>query len=255
MQQTVCLVAGALLAADAIFLMSLGVFSAGVLLPLALGVALLGLGLRWKPLQRWLDASPRRRTVWRWGWAGGLAWAVSLALFWAALARAGQGAAAVQAPSAIVVLGSGTPRGKASPVLAARLDLALKQAALYPQALVIVSGGVDFGQTRSEAAIMGDYLRGAGMDPARIVQEEQSTSTEENLLFCKPILARHGLTLQSAVQVVTSDFHTMRAGWIAARAGYAQVSLAGAPMPLYVRYNAWLREYFAVLLGFVRREF
>ena len=157
--------------------------------------------------------------------------------------------------AAIVVLGSGTPNGKASPVLAARLDLALKQAALYPQAVVVVSGGVDFGQTRSEAAIMGDYLRNAGLGPDRILQEERSTSTEENLVFTKPLLAQRGLTLQEPVQLVTSDFHTLRAGWIARSTGYRQVSMAGAPTPLYVRYNAWLREYFAVLLGFVRREF
>jgi hypothetical protein len=29
----------------------------------------------------------------------------------------------------------------------------------------------------------------------------------------------------------------------------------GAATPLYVRYNAWLREYFAVLSGFLLREY
>ena len=250
-----CAAAGVLLVADAIFLMFLGVFSVGVMLPFVAGLALLGLGLRWKAVQQWLGTRPHRRLAWRWAWTALLAWAVSVVVFWSVLARAGGDALDAQAPSAIVVLGSGTPKGKASPVLAARLDLALKQAARHPQALVVVSGGIDFGQTRSEAEIMGDYLRAAGLAPGRIVQEERSTSTEENLLFTKPLLVQRGLTLQGPVQLVTSDFHTLRARWIARRAGYQQVSLAGAPTPLYVRYNAWLREYFAVLLGFVRREF
>jgi len=250
-----CAIVGLLLMADAVFLMLQGIFSLGVTLPFVIGALLLVLGLRWGRVQAWLDGRPVRRVAWRWMWACALAWAVTVVGFWSVLARAGSDGPGAQAPSAIVVLGSGTPKGKASPVLAARLDLALQQAARYPQALVVVSGGIDFGQTRSEAEIMGDYLREAGLPAQRIVQEERSASTEENLLFTKPLLAQRGLTQQGPVQLVTSDFHTLRARWIARRAGYEQVSLAGAPTPLYVRYNAWLREYFAVLLGLVRREF
>ena len=250
-----CLIAGLLLVADAVFLMVQGVFSLGVTLPFAAGGLLLALGLRWKSLQQWLDAQPARRAAWRWMWAGALVWAVTVAGFWAVLARTGGELAGAAAPSAIVVLGSGTPNGRASPVLSARLDLALQQAARFPQAVVVVSGGVDFGQTLSEAKVMGDYLREAGLPAGRIVQEEKSSSTEQNLLFSQPLLAQRGVSAAQPVQLVTSDFHTLRAGWIARRAGYTQVSLAGAPTPLYVRYNAWLREYFAVLSGFLLREF
>ena len=119
----------------------------------------------------------------------------------------------------------------------------------------MVSGGVDFGETHSEAQVMGDYLRAAGLPAGRIVQEEKSSSTEQNLLLSKPLLAQRGVSTDQPVHLVTSDFHTLRSRWIARRAGYEQVSLVGAPTPLYVRYNAWLREYFAVLSGFVLREF
>lgn len=251
----VCVASGLLLAADAVFLMAQGIFSLGVTLPLAIGCLLLAAGLRWETLQHWLNAHPARRRAWRCAWAGGLVWAVTVAGFWVVLARTGGDAAQAPAPSAIVVLGSGTPGGKVSPVLAARLDVALQQAARHPQAVVVVSGGVDLGETRSEARIMGDYLRAAGLPASRIVQEEKSSSTEQNLLFSKPLLAQRGVSPTQPVQLVTSDFHTLRARWIAERAGYGQVSLAGAPTPLYVRYNAWLREYFAVLSGFVLREF
>lgn len=249
------MVAGSLLVADAVFLMFLGVFSVGVMLPLAIGGALLALGLRWQAVQAWLDGAARRRASWRWMWLALLMWMITVALFWSVLARVGGDLPHTAPPSAILVLGSGTPNGKPSPVLAARLDLALQQAARFPHALVVVSGGVDFGETTSEAQIMGDYLRSKGLAAQRIVQEEKSTSTEENLLFSKPLLQQRGISPEGPVQLVTSDFHTLRAGWIARRAGYAQASLAGSPTPLYVRYNAWLREYFAVLLGLARREF
>jgi uncharacterized SAM-binding protein YcdF (DUF218 family) len=250
-----CAVAGVLLVADALFLMSLGVFSLGVTLPLFLGVLLLALGWKCDTVQAWLHRRPQRRQLWRGAWIAFAAWLCTVAAFWAVLARVGHDIAAAPAPRAIVVLGSGTPNGKASPVLAARLDVALEQASRFPAALVVVSGGVDFGEHHSEARIMGDYLREKGLVPARIVQEEKSASTEENLVFSKPLLTQRGISAGDAIQVVTSDFHTLRAGWIAQRNGYTAVSLQGAPTPLYVRYNAWLREYFAVLSGLVLREF
>lgn len=253
--QPLSFLGGLLLVADALYLMALGVFSFGVVLPLVLGIALSLLGWRWASVQRWLDAGARRRAAWRWMWIAALVWVGTVALFWTALARTTADADAGPAPATILVLGSGTPNGKASPVLQGRLDLALQQAQRYPQALVVVSGGVDFGETLSEARIMGDYLRARGLAAARIVQEEKSTSTAENLLLTKTLLQQRGVSADMPVRLVTSDFHTLRSRWIAERAGYGQVSLAGAPTPLYVRYNAWLREYFAVLSGWALREF
>ena len=142
-----------------------------------------------------------------------------------------------------------------SPTLLARLDLALQQAARYPDVPVVVSGGTGFGGHPSEAQVMGGYLRAHGLAAGRILQEERSTSTDENLRFSRPLLAAHGVDASAPVRLVTSDFHTIRARWIARRAGYSRVQAVGAPTPLYVRYNAWLREYFAFVSGFVLREF
>lgn len=253
-----CVVAAVPLLLDALFLMGLGVFSLGVTLPLAIACALLVLAWRWHVVHAWIDAAPKRRHLWRWMWALFWLWVLSVACFWIALARPGDASrnAASGHPAVIVVLGSGTPGGKVSPVLAARLDAALQRAQAVPRAIVVASGGVDFGQTRSEGEIMGDYLRAKGLPAARILQEERSTSTEENLLFSRALLEGRGIRVaQADVEIVTSDFHTLRSSWIARRAGYANVHAVGAPTPLYVRYNAWLREYFAVLSGLVLREF
>lgn len=251
-----CTGTGVLLVADALYLLSLSVFSVGVLVPLGVGACLLAVGLKWHAVQMWLGAHRARASLWRWLWIGAACWIVTVAAFWAFLAQAAQaGHAAAEPPEAILVLGSGTPGDKASPVLAARLDTALAQAARHPAALVVVSGGLGFGQTVSEAQVMGDYLRARGLPAQRIVQEERSTSTQENLRLSAPLLRERGLTPASAIHLVTSDFHTVRAGWIARGAGYAAITPVGAQTPLYVRYNAWLREYFAVIGGFLLREF
>jgi uncharacterized SAM-binding protein YcdF (DUF218 family) len=248
-------VLGSLLVADALMLMADGLFSLGVTLPLLMGSGALALAVAWPWVQRWLDARAGRRRLWRLGGAALGAWAVSVAVFWVALARASQDVVTTEAPAAIVVLGAGAPNGVPSPILLARLDLALAQAARYPSAPVVVSGGLGLGGHPSEARVMGDYLRSHGLAADRIVQEERSTSTDENLRFSRPLLVSHGVAADATVRLVTSDFHTVRARWIARRAGYSHVQAVGAPTPLYVRYNAWLREYFAFASGFVFREF
>jgi uncharacterized SAM-binding protein YcdF (DUF218 family) len=115
---------------------------------------------------------------------------------------------------------------------------------------------VDFTESRSEGEIMGDYLRAKGLPDARIAQEERSTSTEENLLFSRAILQERVLPVDRIhIEIATSDFHTLRARWIAQRGAIRTCARWGAATPLYVRYNAWLREYFAVISGFLLVEY
>lgn len=252
-----CLLAGAVLLADGLVLMSMGLFSMGVTVPGALGLALCLLAWGWHPLQARLGRARWTRRAWRAGWLLLLAWVASVGLFWNALAGQVQAfnAAAGDVPlSAIIVLGSGTPNGQPSPALRARLDKARELAAAHPAAWVVVSGGVDFGETASEGRVMGDYLRAQGMAPERILQEERSTSTELNLRYSLPLLQAKGLGLTSPVAVVTSDFHTVRAQRIARRIGYTHSVVAAAPTPLYLRYNAWLREYFATASSWILGE-
>lgn len=63
---------------------------------------------------------------------------------------------------------------------------------------VVVSG---FG----EADVMAQWLREAGVDPSRIVVEDQATSTNENLENAHRLLPETSQWL-----VVTSDFHARR---------------------------------------------
>ncbi len=252
-----CLLVGGVLLADALVLMALGFFMVGVTVPAALGLVLCFLGARWHRVQDWRHGLRWGHFAWRAGWLLLAAWVCSVGVFWAvlvqqvnALSRADNAAA----PQAIVVLGSGTPKGQPSPALRARLDTAHALAAAHPKAWVVVSGGVDFGETLSEGQVMGNYLREQGLAPARILQEERSTSTELNLQYSLPLLQAQGLGLDSAVAVVTSDFHTLRAQRIARKIGYTRALAVAAPTPLYIRYNAWLREYFAMASSWLLRE-
>ncbi len=255
--RTACLLVGSVLLADALVLMAMGFFMVGVTVPAALGLVPCFLGMRWQRVRAGFHRMRWGAAAWRTGWLLLAAWVCSVAVFWAVLAQQvdalGQADPAA-APQAIVVLGSGTPKGQPSPALRARLDTAHALAAAHPHAWVVVSGGVDFGETLSEGEVMGNYLRQQGLDPARILQEERSTSTELNLQYSLPLLQAQGLGLDSAVAVVTSDFHTLRAQRIARKMGYTRARAVAAPTPLYIRYNAWLREYFAMTSSWLLRE-
>jgi len=248
--------AGLVLFGDALFLMSMRLFNFGVLLPGLLGSVALLLAWRWHQILRWKNAAIWRKRLWLAGWLGFSVWIATVAGFFYSVDRdLRKPAAALPGADLIIVLGSGTPRCTASPTLAARLDRGLELAVRWPSARVVVSGGQDFGLRCSEAEVMADYLKSHGLQAERIVLEDKSTSTEENLRFSARILAAQAISPDAPVALVTSDFHIRRAQWIARKAGFSAVSGVAAPTPLYLRYNAWLREYFAIISGFLFREY
>jgi len=244
------------LLANSISLLFLQVSNFGVQLPLALGLVFLCLAWKWPKLQQRLAENRRLRWFWHLSWKMFALWVISLVGFFALLHKQGIDSDLTGfEPQALVVLGSSTPNGKASPTLAMRWEKTLALAQLYPRAIVVVSGGKDVGQILTEAQVMGEYLRKGSLQHARLVQEEASSSTYENLLFTRRLLLQKGLGEDPRLIVITSDFHTLRARWIANRVGLNQLRMAAAPTPLYLRYNAWLREYFAFVSGWIFREF
>lgn len=227
--------------------LSAGHLHLGVVVPVALGVGGWLLAWRWPAVQRWRKASAARTWLWRLFWLGLVLWAASVAWLWSVIAQVGKAPADVPPIVAMVVLGSGTQDGQPRPALAMRLDTAAQLAQLQPKALVAVSGGVDFVEKESEGSVMARYLAERhGMQPAALVVEEASTSTELNLELSKPLLQARGIDLNQPIAIVSSDFHLWRALRIAKQQGYTQPIGVAAPTPRLTRFNGWLREYFAV---------
>lgn len=247
---------GAVLLGDAVALMGMGLFNFGIVLPGCIGIAFLLFALCWDGVARWRKAIRRRQLLWRAGWIAFAAWLVTVGVFFYGI-RNGMGVSvpAGTPVTAIVILGSGTPDCAASPTLVARLDQGLVQAQRWPAAKVVVSGGQDFGLRCQEADIMADYLVARGVAADRVIREGRSTSTEENMLFSRRLLEGQGIAAGEAVVVVTSDFHVRRAVRIARKAGFGEVFGVGAGTPLYLRFNAWLREYFAAISSWILREY
>lgn len=255
-----CLV-GLLLALDAVALFVMGKMNVGTVIPLLIGGWLLIHGLHWQEIGQYLQAHSGFKTAWQLVWAGFLLWLVSFMAFVIVLKQAiDTGNHAMTqitfSPKAVLTLGSGFKDGKPTPVLASRLDKTAELEKIYPNALLVLTGGVDLNETQSEAEVMANYLQQHyAISPAKMRLEDKSTSTELNLQNSQPILTENGIGLGEPIAIVTSDFHTLRAKAIAKKQGYSDVQTFGSITPLSIRYNAWLREYFAFVSGWILKEY
>ena len=80
-----------------------------------------------------------------------------------------------------------------------------------------------------------------GISPDRILKEEASTDTEENLLFSAQLIRSEGLS--EDVVIVTDDFHMFRAMERARQNGLTPTALPSQP-PWALTPCYWLREVF-----------
>lgn len=211
-----------------------------------------GFFLVWIALGAALAALGWARRTSRWAclaaWVRGLVVGCSAVVLLAVCALCGLVASAASAtPPAgldyLVVLGAGLqPDGAPSEALTYRLDAALDYLDDNPETTCLVSGGQGAGEVRAEADAMAEYLVAHGLDEGRLVREDRSTTTAENVRNSAG-LVEPGAT----VAIVTNDFHLYRALRIAERNGLAGAHGLAAPSnPLYLP-QAALRECAAIV--------
>jgi uncharacterized SAM-binding protein YcdF (DUF218 family) len=246
-QTLALLIPGLILVVDALLLMMYGTVNLGVGLPLVIGLALIALAWKWSAVQNWRACKRWHQLVWKTAWTGFALWLASVGLFFYFISHDHNVLANTDKIKAIMILGAGIPDCRISPTLSERLHLGLTWAQRLPDARVLVTGGVEWNGQCSEGQVMGDYLRAHGLAPQRILQEEHSTTTYENFSMSLPLLQANGIQASDTILIVSSDFHSVRSRHIASKLGYQAIAVSGALTPLYVRYNAWLREYFSFI--------
>ena len=94
---------------------------------------------------------------------------------------------------------------------------------------------------------MASYLIARGFPADRLLLEDRSRNTEENLVFSKAIMDE--LRPGARATIVTSDFHAFRAALLARRLGI-RGQVTGARVAGYYRPSALLREFAAVFLQY-----
>ncbi|MBP1534437.1 MAG: YdcF family protein [Ruminococcus sp.] len=141
----------------------------------------------------------------------------------------------------IVVLGCQVRGERPSRMLRRRLDTAYKAIQEHPEALCVVSGGKGADEKISEAECMKRYLLDKGVDEDRIVMEDRSTSTFENIKFTFEITDKLGYGRD--ITIVTDGFHQYRAGLIAKSQGADDVTAYSAQTEARFLPTYWVREW------------
>ena len=145
----------------------------------------------------------------------------------------------------LIVLGAGVNGSAPSLSVGNRLEAALDYLEAYPDAVAIVSGGQGAGEDVTEASAMHDWLVAHGMPESRIVQEDQSTSTRENLENSFAIIRSRGGDPADGVAVVSSEYHLYRAKQMARALGAKPLGVAAETTLPTMRANYFIREAFA----------
>ncbi len=150
----------------------------------------------------------------------------------------------------LIILGCGLRRdGTPTPLLQGRIDRALafreKQLAETGKDLVFVtSGGQGPDEPMSESAAMKKYLMEHGVPEERILEEDRSTDTFENMKFSKEKI--WAIDPQAKVAFSTTNYHVFRSGLLARRVKMRAVGM-GAETRWYFWPNAAVREFAGLL--------
>lgn len=145
----------------------------------------------------------------------------------------------------VIVLGAAVYGETPSISLRHRCDRAREHLKANPAAVAILSGGQGEGEDISEAACMERYLTGKGVKADRLLLEDRSTSTLENLTFSKAAIEAAGGD-PGRVAVVSSAYHLDRACRMASALGMDADGLRSADgYPVYMT-GMYLREAMAV---------
>ena len=148
----------------------------------------------------------------------------------------------------LIVLGAQVRGIRVTNSLKHRLDRACAYLKEHPKTVAILSGGQGRGEDISEASAMNDYLLECGIEQARLLMEDKSTTTWENLKFSFGLYGADFLNSdlhEKKVGIVTNDFHVCRALMMAKKQGYKKVQGVPASSNPVLFLNYLVREFFA----------
>lgn len=152
-----------------------------------------------------------------------------------------------------VVLGAAVKEdGNASRIMRQRLRAALTFMEENPEACVILSGGQGEDEPVTEAACMYRTILEMGADESRLILEDASFNTRDNLLNSMDIIKERGGT-EKPIALITSEFHQRRAAFIADGLSIDTCAVSAHTDQWFYRVNYTLREAFAFVKAALQR--
>ena len=169
-----------------------------------------------------------------------------VALFTAAAVKTGKDSLRDKFCDVVIILGCKVNGSTPSENLVSRIDRAAEYLKMHPCCIAIATGGkFRDGQEISEAQAIKDGLVNQGVEPERIILEENATTTYENFENCISIIESLNLD-NPVVGILSNDYHLFRAGLIAEDSGLYNTVKIGAktpnPIASYTRENQVIFE-------------
>ena len=148
-----------------------------------------------------------------------------------------------------IVLGAGLIGAEPSNPLRVRIDRAAEYLTENPDTIVIASGGQGPDEVISEAECIKTRLANVyGIEENRIILEDKSKSTEENLENSLQIIGKS----DASVGIISNGFHEYRALLIAEHAGFTNACSVPATTLLPVGIHYIVREFFGVVACLIK---
>lgn len=149
-----------------------------------------------------------------------------------------------QKGNTVIILGCQVTGKTPSLMLYDRMTAALKYINDNPESSVIASGGKGPGEQVSEAEAIKTFLVNKGVDENRIILEDKSKNTDENIAFSAKLIKEKGLNKN--VTIVTDGFHQFRAAQFSKRNELKSYALS-AKTRWYFTASYYSRELLAVV--------
>lgn len=153
-------------------------------------------------------------------------------------------------PANVIILGCRVKENGPSLMLDKRIEAAYEYLAENPDVICIASGGRGDDEPISEAECIRQGLIRRGISPDRIILEDKSVNTYENIRNSLEILDSIGAQRRAAI--VTSEFHQLRASMISEKQGLKSYSVSSRTYPPLLP-SYWIREWFAVVYEWVKK--
>ena len=147
----------------------------------------------------------------------------------------------------IVVLGARVNGREPSGSLRNRIQVGVEYLRDNPQTIAVLSGGQGSDEEISEAQCMYENMVAAGIDPARLILEEESTVTAANLRNSRSLIPE-----DASVGIVTNNFHVFRALALARNQGWEDVHGIPVATTLFSLPHYLMREFVGVVYETVR---
>ena len=187
----------------------------------------------------------KRRVQARISWCAAIAALLAAALFIAVAAPVVGASFSVPENGAdyMLVLGARVKDDGPSVLLQFRIEKAAEYLMKNEHTVAILCGGQGDNEPMSEALAMYEGLVALGVDESRLIMEDQSTSTEENIRFAKAYMDGGDKT----VVITTTGYHLYRALNYAREQGLEEVSGNPARCAMITPLNYYTREVVALL--------